>query len=117
VQALQPQAKEVTMRKYVFPPRLRRVLALMLGAMLALAILLGTAFVLLEQHHDCAGEHCGICKAVTQTVAFFKAGIARMMPVPAAAACLFAVIPAFAMPQMLKLPVPSLVSLKVKLSD
>lgn len=105
------------MRKHVFPPRLRRVLALMLGAMLALAILLGAAFVLVEQHHHCTGEHCGICKAVTHVLAFFKADHSRVIRVPGAALCLFAAMMALAIPQMLLLPASSPVSRKVKLSD
>ena len=104
------------MRKSLFPLRLRRALALMLGAMLALAILLSAAFVIVELHHHCAGEHCEICTAVAHSVVFLKAGTARLSLSSAAATCLFAAILTFAMPQMLKLLVSTPVSLKVKLS-
>ena len=58
--------------------RIRRVLALIAGTILALSILLGVAFVLVELHHDCTGEDCVICAAVQQDVAYLKAEAAAL---------------------------------------
>lgn len=56
-----------------FPIRPRRFVALLLSLLLALSLLLSAAFILAERHHDCEGEHCKICAAIGQTVAFLRA--------------------------------------------
>ena len=94
-----------------------RVLALLLSAMLALTLLLGTAFVLVELHHHCSGENCPICAAIARDTAFLKADSAAVLPRVSLANCLFTLLLAFSMPQIVRLQKSSPVSLKVKLSD
>lgn len=105
------------MRQEPFFSRKNRVLALLLGAMIALTLLLGTAFVLFEQHHRCSGEDCPICAAIARDTAFLKADSAATLPRVSLANCLLALPLAFAMPRLDRRTAPSLVSLKVKLSD
>ena len=105
------------MREDPFFSRKRRVLALLLGAMLALTILLGTVFVLVELHHHCSGEDCPICAAIARDTAFLKADSAATLPRMSLAIYLLALLLAFSMPQIVRLQKSSPVSLKVKLSD
>ena len=95
----------------------RRQTALLFFAVLLLSLLLSVAFVFAEQHHDCTGEHCQICKAVANSVAFLKAeGSHTVLPAQAIRTAHFPVVlqvllhDAFAIER-------TPVSLKVKLSD
>lgn len=97
--------------------RSRRVAALLISALLVLALLLSAAFVLLEQHHECTGEHCAICAAVTNTIAFLKAEASVFLPTAGAFVALCSVVLLAAILQLPDIPGQSPVSLKVKLSD
>ena len=97
--------------------RFFRITALVIGVFLVFALLLATVFVLLEQHHDCSGDTCAICAAVTQTVAFLKAEASVVLSAPAALSLLFALFVLFGGLHPADLPKQSPVSLKVKLSD
>ncbi|MEA4915830.1 MAG: hypothetical protein VB061_14780 [Christensenella sp.] len=105
------------MRQKPFLGRIRRGLALIAGAMLALSILLGVAFVLVELHHNCTGEDCVICAAVAQDVAYLRAEGTALPRLIFTAIALFAIVCAIAVFQQVALRKPSLVTLKVKLSD
>ena len=105
------------MRKVFSFTKTHRVLVLIVGVVLALSLLLGAAFVLVELHHHCSGEHCEICAAVAHTVAFLKAEAASLtMPAVFAIWLLIAVFASLSPKQTFDYK-PSLVSLKVKLSD
>ena len=93
------------------------MLALLLGAMLALTLLLGTAFMLVELHHHCSGEDCPICAAIARDTSFLKADTSAVLPCVSLAICLLTLLLAFSMPQLVRLQKSSPVSLKVKLSD
>ena len=105
------------MRQELFFSRKHRVLALLLGAMIALTLLLGAAFVLVELHHRCTGEDCPICAAISQDIAYLRAEVTALPHLVFAAIALFAVVYAIAVFQQAQLRKPSLVTLKVKLSD
>ena len=105
------------MRQEPFFSRKYRVLALLLGAIIALTLLLGTAFVLVELNHHCSGEDCPICAAIARDTAFLKVDCAAVLPRASLASCLLTLPLAFAMPRLERRTAPSLVSLKVKLSD
>jgi len=99
------------------PVRPRRVAALLLSILLVLSLLLSAVFILVEQHHDCEGEHCKICAAVGQTVVFLKAeGDAVLKPSLAALAICASSRRVPNHPDVYTV-VYSPVSLKVKLSD
>ena len=97
--------------------RIRRVLALIAGAILALSILLGIAFVLVELHHDCTGEDCVICAAVALDVAYLRTEAAALPQVVFTAIALFSVVLEIAAFEQTQQQKPSPVTLKVKLSD
>ena len=105
------------MRQEPLFSRKRRVLALLICAMLALTLLLGTAFVLVELNHHCSGEDCPICAAIARDTAFLKADSSVVLPRVSLASCLLMLLLAFSMPQLVRLQKSSPVSLKVKLSD
>ena len=94
-----------------------RILAFFLVLLLGLSLLLGTAFVLAELHHNCSGEDCKICAAVAHTVSFLKAETAAFALQILFAVWLFAAPLADGNPEQAFAETPSLVSLKVKLSD
>lgn len=105
------------MRKISSFTKTHRKLALIVGAVLALSLLLGAAFVLVELHHNCSGERCAICAAVAHAAAFFKAeATSTTMPAVFAIWLLIAVLASLRLKQTFDYK-PSLVSLKVKLSD
>ena len=107
----------MTMRAYVRRQQGHRTAALLIALVLALSLLLGAAFVLAELHHHCTGEHCKICAAVAHTVAYLKAGTASVaLPVLIAFALFVSLIILLCTTQG-SIVKPSLVSLKVKLSD
>ena len=95
----------------------RRLAALLLFFVLLLSVLLSAAFVFVERHHNCTGEHCQICQAVAHSVVFLKAeGNHAVLP---AQAVLTTHVP-IAHQMLLHDAVAierSPVSLKVKLSD
>lgn len=95
----------------------RRSLALILGAVLALSLMLGAAFMLSQVHHHCTGAHCGVCAAVSRCASFLRAETGAVLPVAAATAALWGVLPFFAFPAPTGRAARTLVSLKVKLSD
>ena len=97
--------------------RNRRILALFISGILVLVLLLSAAFVLVERHHDCTGAHCEICAAVAHTVAFLKTETASLTMPAVFAICLFIAFLASSDPKQTFDSKPSLVSLKVKLSD
>lgn len=99
------------------PLNLRRTLAWMAGAVLAFSLLLGTAFVLVELHHDCTGEHCEICLAVSHSVSYLKAETASALPVSVSTGFFTAVFPVSARQKQTLMQKDSPVTLKVKLSD
>lgn len=105
------------MRQEPFFSQKHRLLALLLGAMIALTLLLGAVFVLVELNHHCTGEDCPICAAIARDVAYLKADSAAVLPHVSLAICLFPLLLAAAFPQPVRLQKPSPVSLKVKLSD
>ncbi len=105
------------MRKVSSFTKTHRVLALIVGAVLALSLLLGAAFVLVELHHHCTGEHCEICAAVAHTVSYLKAETASLTMSAVFAFWLFIAVFASLSPKQAFDSNPSLVSLKVKLSD
>jgi len=105
------------MRKVSSFTKSHRVLALIVGAVLALSMILGAAFVLVELHHHCTGEQCEICAAVAHTVAFLKAETASLTMPTVFAIWLFIAFLASSDPKQTFDSKPSLVSLKVKLSD
>ena len=94
-----------------------RVLAILLSVVLALSILLGTAFVLAEAHHHCTGEHCEICAAIARDVAFLHADSAPALLHGSAPVFLKTFLLAAEMPRLVRLQHSSPVTLKVKLSD
>ncbi len=97
--------------------RIRRVLALIAGTILALSILLGVAFVLVELHHDCTGEDCIICAAVALDVAYLRTEAAALPQLIFTAIALFALVLEIAAFEQTQRQKPSPVTLKVKLSD
>lgn len=105
------------MREELFLSKKHRVLALLLGAMIALTLLLGAVFVLVEQHHDCIGEGCAICAAIARDVAYLKAESAAVLPHVSVAICLMTLLLAFAVPLLVRSQKTTPVTLKVKLSD
>ena len=105
------------MRKVSSFTKTHRVLALIVGAVLTLSMILGAAFVLVELHHYCTGERCEICAAVAHTVAFLKTETASLMLPAVFAIWLFIAVFASLSPKQAFDSNPSLVSLKVKLSD
>ena len=107
----------MSMRQESFSGRKRRVLALIVGTILALSILLGVAFVLVELHHNCTGDGCVICAAVAQDVVYLRAEGAALPRMTFTAIMLFTVVCAIAALQQALLRKPSPVTLKVKLSD
>ncbi len=99
----------------VFKPR--RGFALIIALILAFSLLLSTAFVLIELHHACTGEHCEICIAVAHSVRFLKAqSAALLLPLAAAAFVNALTLPGFFSRRDVSCT-PSPVTLKVKLSD
>jgi hypothetical protein len=95
----------------------RRGLALVIALILALSLLLSAAFVLVELHHACTGEHCEICLAVAHSVQYLKAqGIARLLPLTSVSFG-FTIALFFCFAQRKPSCASSPVSLKVKLSD
>jgi len=105
------------MRQELFFRKKHRVLALLISTMIALTLLLGTAFVLVELNHHCSGEDCPICAAIARDVTFLKANSAAALPHVSLTLCLMTLLLAFSMPQLVRLQKSSPVSLKVKLSD
>jgi len=105
------------MRQELFFRKKHRVLALLISTMIALTLLLGTAFVLVELNHHCSGEDCPICAAIARDVTFLKANSAAVLPHVSLTLCLMTLLLAFSMPQLVRLQKSSPVSLKVKLSD
>ncbi|NTU77301.1 MAG: hypothetical protein HGA90_05755 [Alphaproteobacteria bacterium] len=105
------------MRKVSSFTKTHRALALIVGAVLALSMILGAAFVLADLHHHCTGEHCQICAAVAHTVAFLKAETASLTMPAVFAIWLFMAFLASSDPKQTFDSKPSPVSLKVKLSD
>ena len=99
------------------PRTKKRTLAWLVCAVLALSLLLSTAFVLVELHHDCSGEHCEICLAVSNSVAYLKAETASALPVSVSASVLFAVSLVILRQSQTLMRKDSPVTLKVKLSD
>lgn len=97
--------------------RIRRVLALIAGAILTLSILLGVAFVLVELHHNCTGEDCVICAAVALDVAYLRTEAAALPQLVFTVIALFALVLEIAAFEPTKRQKPSPVTLKVKLSD
>lgn len=94
-----------------------RGLALIIALILALSLLLSAAFVLVELHHACTGEHCEICIAVAHSVKFLKIGSTALLLPVASAAFVFA-LALFRIPLRREAScTPSPVTLKVKLSD
>ena len=51
----------------------RRLGALLLSLLFALMLLVSAVYVFCERHHDCCGEHCPVCAAISQRVAFLNA--------------------------------------------
>ena len=97
--------------------RARRLSALLIGLLFALALLVSAGYVLFERHHDCCGEHCPVCAAIAQRVAFLKVeGGSVLCPAAAQRADMAAPRrePAF---RCVVYASASPVSLKVKLSD
>ena len=105
------------MRQESFSGRKHRVLALIVGTLLALSILLGVAFVLVELHHDCTGEDCVICAAVALDVAYLRTEAAALPQLVFTAIALFEVVLEIAAFEQTHRQKPSPVTLKVKLSD
>lgn len=94
-----------------------RGLALIIALILALSLLFSAAFVLVELHHACAGEHCEICIAVAHSVKILKAESASLLlPLAAAAFVNVLTLPGFFSRRDVSCT-PSPVTLKVKLSD
>lgn len=94
-----------------------RMLAFFLILLFGFSLLLGAAFVLAELHHHCTGEDCKICAAVAHTASFLKAETAAFALPILFAVWLFAAPLADGNPEQAFTETPSLVSLKVKLSD
>ena len=99
-------------------PRTRqRAFAWIASAVLALSLLLSAAFVLVELHHDCSGEQCTICLALSHSVSYLKAETASALPVRISASALFAVFLVSVCLKQTLMQKDSPVTLKVKLSD
>ena len=107
----------MTMRTYVKQAQNHRTAALLIALLFLLSLLLGAAFVLAEQHHHCTGEHCEICAAVAHTVAYLKAGTTSVTLAVVIALWLFLSTHTVLRATQGYRVSPSLVSLKVKLSD
>lgn len=105
------------MTQAAFPRTKKRTLAWLVCAVLALSLLLGTAFVLVELHHDCSGEHCAICLAVSHSVAYLKAETASALPVSVSDSVLLAVSLVNLRQSQTLMQKDSPVTMKVKLSD
>lgn len=97
--------------------RNRRILALLVSAILVLVLLLSAAFVLVERHHSCTGAHCEVCMAVIHTMTFLKVESAVLLTVATTLTLLFSAFAASDGLHPANLPKASPVSLKVKLSD
>jgi hypothetical protein len=107
----------MTMLSFYQALKTRRGLVLIIALILALSLLLSAAFVLVELHHACTGEHCEICIAVAHSVEYLKAqGIARLLPLMSVSFG-FAIALFFCLAQRKPSCASSPVSLKVKLSD
>ena len=107
----------MSMRLNLSFPKKHRILTLAIGLVFALSLLLGAVFVLAELHHNCSGEDCQICAAVAHTVSFLKAETTALALPVLFAVWLSAAPLADSDPKQAFAETPSLVSLKVKLSD
>ena len=95
----------------------QRALAWIASAVLVLSLLLSAAFVLMELHHDCSGEHCEICLAVSHSVSYLKAETASALPVSVSTGFFAAVFLVSSRQNQTLMQKDSPVTLKVKLSD
>ena len=107
----------MTMRTYIKQTQNHRTAALLIALLFLLSLFLGAAFVLAEQHHHCTGAHCEICAAVAHTVAYLKAGTTSVTLAVVIALWLFLATHTVLRATQGYRVSPSLVSLKVKLSD
>ena len=52
--------------------RFRRITVIIITALIALAMLSSAAFIAAEADHDCTGENCAVCCAISFCVNTFK---------------------------------------------
>ncbi len=67
--------------------RFRRITVIIITALIALAMLSSAAFIAVEADHDCTGENCAVCCAISFCVNTFKSIAASFI-----AAALFALV-------------------------
>lgn len=68
--------------------RFRKIAVIIITALIALAMLSSAAFIAAEAGHDCTGEDCAVCCAISACVNLFKS-LAVALSVPAGYACAF----------------------------
>ncbi len=92
----------------------RRITVIIITALIALAMLSSAAFIAAEADHDCSGEDCAVCCAISACVNIFKSLTAAFTALSACACAFFAagaVLRIFGAPQSPSTPV----TLKTKL--
>lgn len=96
--------------------RKKRSLSGILCAIIVAALLVSAVFIAAELHHDCAGEHCPICSAISSWE-----HLLRVMALLAALGGALALTDHSSGAPMSarfgRAALPTLVTLKVKLSD
>ena len=68
--------------------KFRRITVIIITALIALAMLSSAAFIAAEANHDCTGEDCAVCCAISACVNIFKSLTAAFTAV-AAGVCVF----------------------------
>ncbi|MDR1628657.1 MAG: hypothetical protein LBS36_00360 [Oscillospiraceae bacterium] len=93
-----------------------RVAALLLCALLCFAMTVSVAFIAAESGHACEGEHCHVCVELRACLSFIKS-LSFIAAVVAALLSARYVIDPIIRRAVLDSAGPTLVSLKVKLSN
>ena len=60
-------------------PDRRRSIAGLLCVILATALLVSSAFMILEADHDCAGEECAICRMIAMNAEVLRLAAAALL--------------------------------------
>ena len=94
--------------------KFRRITVIIVTALIALAMLSSAAFVAAEADHDCTGEGCEICCAISLCVNIFKSITATFTAAAALAFALYGIISAIGSFKLLT-ATETPVSLKTKL--
>ena len=95
----------------------KRLTALLLCVGMLMTLTVSSAFIVLEEGHDCSGETCEICESIAKTVALLRIA-ARCAFLLLFAACLLPLLRTLCALTAARLPVfGTLVCWKVRLND